>query len=91
MLTDVHNHAAGIRATRGSRGVRANQGDSGSMHPVGSRVMRDRAGSWRSQYVASSSPEAQPALAACVRAAAQLASTSVPAVLRFYSRQSSLI
>ena len=83
LLGDVHNHAAGVHATRGSRGVRANQGDSGSMHPVGSRVMRDRvAGSWISRYVALSSPEAQPALAACVRAAAQLASTSVPAVLR---------
>jgi hypothetical protein len=32
--------------------------------------------------VTSSSPQEQPALAACVRAAAQFASTSVPAVLR---------
>ena len=82
LLGDIHDHASGIQASRGSRGVRANLGDSGSMHPVGLRIMRDRAGPWRTRYVASSKPEEQPALASCVCAASQLASVSVPAVLR---------
>ncbi|KAI2497925.1 hypothetical protein MHU86_16581 [Fragilaria crotonensis] len=82
LLRDIHQHATSVRERRGSRGVRGNHGDHGSMHPVGTRIMKDRTGPWRTRYVTSSSPREQPALAACVRAAAQLASTSVPAVLR---------
>jgi len=82
LLGDIHHHATSVRESRGSRGVRGNHGDHGSMHPVGTRIMKDRTGPWRTRYVTSSSPQEQPALAACVRAAAQFASTSVPAVLR---------
>ncbi|KAI2491401.1 hypothetical protein MHU86_23156 [Fragilaria crotonensis] len=50
------------------------------MHPVGTRIERDLV--TRTQYVASSTLLDRPVLGACVRAAAQLASESVPAVLR---------
>lgn len=82
LLRTIHEHAWRVRRTRGSRGVRANQGDNGSMHPIGTRIMKDRAGPWRSRYVASSSAEEQPYLAASVGAVAQLAAVSVPGVLR---------
>ena len=76
----VRDHAASVRRSRGASGVRANQGDLGSMHPVGTRIERDLV--TRTQYVASSTLLDRPVLGACVRAAAQLASESVPAVLR---------
>jgi hypothetical protein len=75
----VRDHAASILRTRGVSGVRGNRGDQGTMHPVGSRI--DMNGT-RKQYKASSAVSERALLEGSVRAAAQLASTSVPGVLR---------
>ena len=83
LLSDIRYHASSVRLTRGSSGVRGNHGDLGSMHPVGTRIERDKVnGPWKSRYKASSGAGEQPALAAAVQAAARLASTTCPAVLR---------
>ena len=83
LLSDIRHHASSVRVTRGSSGVRGKHGDLGSMHPVGTRIERDKVnGPWKSRYKASSGAGEQPALAAAVQAAARLASTTVPAVLR---------
>lgn len=83
LLSDIRHHASSVRVTRGSSGVRGNHGDLGSMHPVGTRIERDKVnGPRKSRYKASSGAGEQPALAAAVQAAARLASTTVPAVLR---------
>ena len=75
----VRDHAASILRSWGMNGVRGNLGDRGTMHPVGSRIDRD--GSLK-RYKASSAASERPLLEACVGAAAQLASISIPAVLR---------
>ena len=83
LLADINHHTSSVRITRGSSGVRRKQGDMGSMHPVGTRIERYKVnGPWKSRYRASSAAGEQPALAAAVHAAARLALTTVPAVLR---------
>ncbi len=75
----VRDHAVSILRSRGTNGVRGNRGDQGTMHPMGSQIDIDGT---RKRYKASSAVSERALLEGSVRAAAQLASTWVPGVLR---------
>jgi hypothetical protein len=79
LLNDINTHCDMVRTERGCSGARAGNGDMGGMHPIGRRIDK----TWRKVlYKTSSSAKAIPKLSAAVRAAAILASITIPAALR---------
>lgn len=81
LLNLIQVHAQSLRSSQKKGAVvRSGCGDLGHMHAIGTRICLDKRR--RTQYVTSSAACEQPVLARCVRASAQLAALTIPAVLR---------
>jgi hypothetical protein len=79
-INDIATHARLVRLSRKNRSVRSGLGDSGSMHPIGTRILKD--GVTRSRYVTNSSAGAQKFVRKAVVGAASLAAATIPGVMR---------
>jgi hypothetical protein len=80
LLDDVRAHAQSVQQEKKSKSARADLGDRGAMHPIGSRIPYDKSGVIG--YATSAAGHALQLLRRAVAATAKLASLSIPAILR---------
>jgi hypothetical protein len=79
LISDIREHAS--TATKGNhQSARRGLGDMGSMHPVGTRIMKDN--KTRKRYKTSRGVGQQEVLRRAVVASARLAAVTIPAILR---------